>query len=235
MVGRAVDDLYPRERRATRASRRSRVDGSRRVRDVRAAPRRDSRHRRAGRRRPHAAAARDLRPRAREERTHQLGAVRGPAGAARSLAAGHGHAQRGPRRRRACARLERRRQPDAARGSTPLGPGFTRPAVAAGRGAAARGSIGSASAARHPRQTVARALRRQPAESRGRAVAAPRRRRAGARRADARHRRREQGADLRSSIDRAASRPSRVPSRGRRCSSSAAICRNCSASAIALR
>ena len=106
-----------------------------------------------------------------------------------ALGAGRRHAQRGPQGRGAGARPERRRQPHALAPRRPR----ARPARAArrartrGRGA---GSSGSAIRCAGPRQPVARAVGRQPAEGRARAPAPPRRRRAAARRADARHRRR---------------------------------------------
>ena len=84
-----------------------------------------------------------------------------------------------------------------------------------------------------------RALGRQPAEGRARAAPAPRRRRPAARRTDARHRRREQGADLRAHRRAGCRAPAvrrRPPGRERaprRADDQQLHSRNCSVSAIA--
>ena len=211
MVGRRCDGPLSAQPRAARR-RAARAVGPAAWRgDAHAAPRRDRRHRRTGRRRPHAAAADDLRARGGAQRTDRVGRVFG-SGVASSDAG-----------RRASGMLSENRkaeglatglsiadnvtlsQPDRSRAGLP------RPAVATGGG---REPLDRA--ARHPQHGAAaggrRALGRQPAEGRARAPAAPRRRRAAARRADARDRRRQQGADLRAArragpaADRAAAR-----------------------------
>ena len=88
-----------------------------------------------------------------KQRTDPRRRLFGAGCAARSLAAGHGHAQRGPQRRRAGRRAERRRQPDAVAPRRPR----SRRCRCCRRARTPRprgGSIGLASAALDPRQTV---------------------------------------------------------------------------------
>ena len=128
--------------------------------------------------------------------------------------------------------LEHRRQPDAHaawRRSAPPAPSGPSASARRPRRWIERLAVRCAG----PRQAVVGALGRQPAEGRARAAAPSRRRRPRPRRADPRHRRRQQGADLRA--DRRARRHVRSARRPRPCCSSAAICRSCSASAIASR
>ena len=114
MVGRALDELYPRgaahrgrgrprgRRRSSRARRRSRCTAARSSASPGcSAPGARGCCARSSASSPCAADA------------IRVGAYAGPAAPRDAMAAGHGHAQRGPRGRRARARAERRRQPDA--------------------------------------------------------------------------------------------------------------------------
>ena len=119
-----------------------------------------------------------------------LGVLQRRRDAARPLAAGHGPAQRGPQGRRAsrsASSIADNLTLTAARAvSGPAGSS----APERQRRAAARLDRAPGSPVRRAGAGGGRALRRQPAEGRDRAAAASRRRRAPARRADARHRRR---------------------------------------------
>ena len=191
MVGRAVDDLYP---RAPRARRRGHARGRRA-----SAP---------GRRRSRCTAARSsaspacsapaargccarifgLEP-VRSGRDHGSALLRAAPRPTQRWRAGHGDAQRGSRGRRARARPERRRQPDAVAARRPRA--RVRSCCRRAQDAAARRWIERlAIRCAQPAPAGRGAVRRQSAEGRGRAAAASRRRRAAARRADARHRRR---------------------------------------------
>ena len=176
------------------AARAERAAAGRRVAD--AAPRRDRRHRRPARRGTHASAADDLRARGGAQRPYPHRCVFRAGVAVGALGAGRRHAERESRERRAGDRSQHRRQSDALAVCPISGPGFlvlpSRQAAAASRWMRAH---------RHPQRRAAagggRAVGRQSAEGGARAAAASRRRSAGSRRADARDRRRQQGADLR--------------------------------------
>ena len=116
MVGRTLDDLYPRGPRAigeaaARSWRSSRQDAGSGL--VHAAPRRDFRHRRSARRRTDPAAPRVVRPGCGAKRIGEAGRAYRPDRSCGLVAPRHGHAQRRPHRRRAGDEPERRRQPDA--------------------------------------------------------------------------------------------------------------------------
>ena len=120
--------------RSVRADRRADPRASTRLHarrgHVHAASRRDPRHRRAARRRPHAAAARRCSASSRcAAAACGVGVYSGAERARRALAAGHGHAERGSQGRRARARPQHRRQPDADAARGPR-PGIHRVAVA---------------------------------------------------------------------------------------------------------
>ena len=109
MVGRRVEQLYP---RSARAPRRAAAGGDgpgrrrqARARQLHASPRRGAGHRRPGRRGPHRAAARARRPGPGRVRPGEAGRPRrAPATPGAALGAGHGAGQRGPQGRGARAR-----------------------------------------------------------------------------------------------------------------------------------
>ena len=160
-----------------------------------------------------------------------LGVYSGPGDAARALAAGHGHAERGPQARRARGRAEHRRQPDhhQARAFRVRGHRLARSGSGTSRAA---GSSGWPSGAPGPAQPVGELSGGNQQKVALARLLYHERRRARPRRADARHRRVQQGADL--CAHRRAGRRRRAAARRRRCSWSAATCRSCSASATAI-
>ena len=117
MVGREVEDLYPRSARRddgevvleVRALRRC---GKTAFGQLDAAPRQSAGHRRLDGRRPHRADAGDFRPRARGERRNPRGNVFRCLRAKAALGAGRRHGQRRSQTGGARTGAERRRQPD---------------------------------------------------------------------------------------------------------------------------
>ena len=225
MAGRRLDETYPRvpHEPGEPVLELDEVTGMRlpRSRPPGAAPRRDPRHGGARRRRPDRVAARGVR--ARSGRSGRTAWRRSATAACRH---GRGFAQ-------GVGLLSEDRKDEGLALGPSVADNITLSSPAGARSASSRGATRDAAAValgarlslrtRGSWQPVAESVGRQPAEGRAGAAAASRRGRAAARRADARHRRGSKAEIYRLMGELAA--------RAKRCCSSAATCRSCSACA----